>query len=48
MMSIASAKCDSRTSLMKGELKIVSVNILAQMNKAMSKIAALFDQTLPM
>jgi len=47
MKTIASVKVDSRKSLMQGDLKTISVDILALKLNAMKSISTLFDNTIP-
>jgi len=47
MKSLASVKVDSRKSLIQGDLKSVSVDILALKSNAMKTISTLFDNTIP-
>ena len=47
MKTIASVKVDSRKSLMQGDLKTISLDILALKLNAMKSISTLFENTIP-
>lgn len=47
MKTIASVKVDSRKSLMQGDLKTISLDILALKLNAMKSISTLIENTIP-